>query len=152
MGTLLITMVLIISGSAVAPWVITWYSSGNCTNLSYITGADDGNHASLGVDGPPPELGWVLLDLGSGNEMPANQLFTVYASSASEENYNVYVVETTDLQYKLYVGNGDDTVDEDFTTPLSPPTGSYRYIYLEATSGVQTIDYAFGPDIDAVGY
>jgi len=157
-GTLLIAAVLIISGSAAA-WVYAISQTNvNCTDPDEARFAPNSDYASLGKHLPPadPVLGWILLDLGSINVMPANQDFTVFAQSSVEENYTVYVSETTDLQYKLYVGSGWDTEDLIFTTPLNPQATWYRYIYLEGLSGVTAGagggDYAYGPDIDAVGW
>ncbi|UCE36801.1 MAG: hypothetical protein JSW00_14985 [Thermoplasmata archaeon] len=156
LGTLLIAMVIIISGSAVATWVyVTWIDEDNTSNTDNINGAPDDNYASLGEDGPPPVLGWVLLDLGSGNEMPFSQEFTVFADSSMEENYSVWVGETTEKATMSYVGDGSDLDDEIFTTPSQPFNGSWRYIYIEATSGLTAFeggDYVYGPDIDAVGW
>ena len=152
-GTLLIATVLIISGSAVATWVyaISQTSSG-CSSPGNALGAPDGNYATLGQDGPPPVLGFIALDLGSLYAMPADQDFTVFADSPIEETYTAYVGITSDPQYSLYVGGGNDTRDFIFTTPASPPSAWYRYIFLNGTSGVQAGDYYYGPEIDAVGW
>jgi len=157
-GILLITVVLIISGSAVAAWHwIDHYEplyTVNCTSPWDAENAPDNDYASLGDDGPPPVLGWILLDLDLGNEMGPSQNFTVFAQSSVEENYTVYVSETTDLQYKLYIGSGWDTENLTFQTPSSPPTAKWRYILLVGVTGYAggIGDYAYGPDIDAVGW
>jgi hypothetical protein len=154
-GTLLIAAVLLISGSAVATWVYAIdNTSSNCMNPDYAENDPDGYDASLGEHVPPaePVLGWILLDLGSVNAMPANQDFTVFADSSSNETYTVWVSETSDVEYKQYVGSGWDTEDLIFTTPSGSGT-SWRYILICGTSGQPTPqDPLYGPDIDAVGW
>jgi len=154
-GTLMIAAVLIISGSTVAAWVWADHHEAAytyCSNPTQAVGAPDGSYASLGFDGPPPVLGFIALDLGSLYAMPADQDFTVFADSPIEETYTAYVGITSDPQYSLYVGGGNDTRDFIFTTPASPPSAWYRYIFLNGTSGVQAGDYYYGPEIDAVGW
>jgi hypothetical protein len=156
LGTLLIAVVIIISGSAVATWVyVTVYSSNSCTDITDIEAAEDNVYASLGQDGPPPVLGWVLLDLGSVNEMPSSQDFTVFADTSVEENYSVWVGITNVIATMSYVGQGSDLDDEIFQTPSQPAHGGWQYIYILGTSGIAGAvggDYAYGPDIDAVGW
>ena len=158
-GTLLITVMILISGSAVAAWVWANHYEAPytyCSNPGQAVGAPDGSYASLGFDGPPPELGWILLDLTSSNAMGSSQDFRVVAATPVNESYAVWVCETTDLQFKLYVGSGWDTENLTFTTPSNPPAASWRYIYIMGTSGVTAGagggDYEYGPDIDAVGW
>jgi hypothetical protein len=153
-GTLLIAALVVISGSAVAPFVQVVTDFDYCTDEDEILGADDDVYASIGEGHPVFELGWVLLDLGSGNAMPYSQVFTVYGGypGGSEETYNVYVSETDDIEAVEYVGQGDDTSDEDFTTPSTPINAQWRYIFIEGVIGAFDTDPAYGPDLDAVGY
>ena len=155
LGTVLIAAVILISGSAVAPWVTTVISSSYCTNINKITGASDDDHATLGETGIPPLLdqkGTARLDLGSGNGMPADQDFTVFADFGGEtEYYDVFVGE--DLDNLTLVGEDqDDQRDHDFTTPLFG--SSWRYIILVGKSGDvdEMYDPDYGPEIDAVGW
>ncbi|UCE38641.1 MAG: hypothetical protein JSW00_05270 [Thermoplasmata archaeon] len=157
LGTLLIAMVITISGSAVATWVYAhWIDEDNTTNIGYIDVLDT-NYASLGEHIPPadPVLGWVLLELNLGDEMPFSQDFTVFANTPVEEEYSVWVGETTEKATMSYVGDGSDSGNEVFTTPSSPFNAKWRYIYIEATSGITSFedgDYDYGPDINAVGW
>ena len=152
LGTLLIAAVLIISGSAAATWVwVTLHSSNNCTSPGNIAGVPDGNEASLGNYGPPAVLGWIITELGSGNEMPNNQDFTVFAASSLNESYDIYVGETSNPAATQYVGTGWDTEDLTFQTP-STGKDAWRFIYLEGKTGTLTGDPAPGPEIDAVGW
>lgn len=155
LGILLIVTILI-SGSAMAAWVwVTWIDEEDTSNTDNIDGAPDTYVISLGQDGTPPVLGWVLVDLGSGNEMPPSQDFRVVAQSSVEEDYDVFIGITSDVPYMQYVGSGIDTRNETFTTPASPPTGMWRYILLQGQSGVTGAlggDHEYGPDIDAVGW
>lgn len=155
LGTILITVVILISGSAVAPWhhAVGIYHYENVSDRFNILGAPNGTYASLGFDGPPPELGVIVLDLGSGNEMGPSQDFTVFADTAVEEDYSAAVAESPEDD-GVWVGDGEDTQDFNFTTP-STPGMEWRYIILIGTSGVTAFsggDYYYGPDIDAVGW
>ena len=152
LGTLLIAVTILISGSAVAPWV-TWIYEENTSDTDYINGAPNGYYASLGKNGPPAVLGLVVLDLGAANAMGPNQQFTVFADSSVSENYTVAVSETAEDD-GVEVGSGEDTQNHTFYTP-STPRKSWRYIILTGTSGVTAYaggDYYYGPDIDAVGW
>ncbi len=149
---ILLTVTILISGSAVA-WVYAyWIDEDNTTDIDYIDDLD-GNHASLGEHNPPapPVLGWVLLDLGSGNEMPNSQDFTVFADSIGNETYDVSVGETPNPAATEYVGTGYDTQRLTFQTP-STGDDAWRYILIEGKTGGLSLDPAYGPDIDAVGW
>jgi len=149
-GTLLIAAVIILSGSATAAThFVKYISESYCTNIGYIDGPPDNLSASLGQDGTPPRYGTVRLDLGSGNEMGASQVFTVfYANNTESEQYQVFVGEDLDEFY--LVGSGNDQADRNFTTPNWG--SSWRYIILVGISGSSTGDPAYGPEIDAVGW
>jgi hypothetical protein len=154
-GTILIAAVFIISGSAVAPYVHN-IDDENTTSIGNIDGAPDDVYASIGEYTPPAtyELGWVWLELNLSDEMGPSQDFTVYAGyvDGSEESYDVYVGETRDVEGLAYVGRGNDTSDEIFTTPSQPFNAEWRYIFIEAVTGALTSDPAYGPDLDAVGW
>ncbi len=157
LGTLLAMMILI-SGSAVAPWAVAITDYDTVTNRVEALGADNGDCASLGEFIPPaaPELGWMILDLGFGNEMLDSQVFTVYHRSSEPENYSVSI-STGQFQDDWVAVNNpftgdDDLADNDFTTP-STPGKEWRYIKLVGLTGsISPSDPIFGPEIDAVGY
>lgn len=151
LGILLIITVLI-SGSSVATWrYVIWIDEDNTTNRDNIDGAEDGNFATLGVNTPTETLGWILLDLDRGYEMPPNQDFTVFADSSESEQYSVYVSPSS--TGGTYVGSNYDTADHDFTTPSSGSGPTYRYIKLVGLTGyIIGGDPIYGPEIDAVGW
>ena len=152
LGTLL-TVIILISGSAVATMVFAYWIDRDNTTRWWLIDDLDGEYASLGRDGPPPVLGWILLDLGTTNAMPNSQDFTVFAETSGNETYDVSVCPGTDPEDTHYVGSGWDTENLTFQTPSSG--GPWRYIFLEGTSGLTAFaggDYAYGPDIDAVGW
>ena len=153
---ILLTVVILISGSAVAPWhFVAWVQEDHTTNPDYIDGAPNGDDASLGEYIPPadPVLGWILLDLGSGNEMGPGQDFTVFADNPVNETYDVGVSPDTSPAHTQYVGSGWDTENLTFQTPGEPFNGEWRYIFIQGTSGDLTfMDPIYGPEIDAVGW
>jgi hypothetical protein len=154
LGTILIATVILISGSAVATWYYANYviDYDKCRNPYYAVDAPDGYYATLGVETPYQRLGWILLDLGSGNEMGPDQNFTVFASSYEQELYKVSISEEPDYETTIYIGQGRDDMDQYFFTPLTPDK-SWRYILLEGFSGSYTpLDPYYGPEIDAVGW
>lgn len=154
LGTILITAVILISGSAVATWAYAQsiVSYGNVTNPNNILYAPDDYYASLAVyNAPILTIGWIFIDLGSENAMPNSQDFTVFADTIIEEIYDVSVSEISDLRYVTYVGRGSDNNDETFTTP-SIGGGAWRYILIEGYIGATAQDPEPGPDIDAVGW
>lgn len=156
LGTILIATVILISGSAVA-----WYFAkgiileDNTTNIGKILGPDDDDHATLGLN--PSSLGFVVLDLGAGFEIPHNTAFTVFATPGAfydnylSEEYLVAVGEDSD-SFEL-VGGDDDQGDHVFTTP-NKPGNLYRYILITGTSGEEGVqgDWNYGPEVDAVGW
>jgi hypothetical protein len=156
LGTLLITVVVIISGSVVAA---TWHYAQevefeeHCTNSTYILYDPDNDSASIGEY--PNVLGRILVDLGEDNWMGNNQNFTVFGGSSPEcakEEYDVWVSEDNEtIDYEDYCGRGDDRENEEFWTP-SEIGKQWRYIYIHAVSGHPSGGDAFGPDIDAVGW
>jgi hypothetical protein len=159
LGTVLIATMIFISGSAVAG---TWHyidhveSSNYCTNPNYAVGYDDRFYASIGINGSPPTLpvlGAICLDLGSGNEMPPSQNFTVFASSTISEIYDVWVTDDpADVENHVWVGENSDTANHYYTTP-STPDMSWRWVYIQGLTGDDiNRDPAYGPEIDAVGW
>jgi len=160
-GTLIIAAVLIISGSAAAPYADHYepaYTT-NCTNPNDAVGSPNNDDATIGQNGPPPALGVLMLDLDEGNEMGANQLFTVYGWSVFgvniNETYNI-TIYTDDFGDSYGPYNGWDSADLDFYTPSNPPTAEWRYIEITGTygevQGGNEYDTTYGPEIDAVGY
>jgi hypothetical protein len=152
LGTILIAAVIIISGSAVATWVYAhWIDEDDTPDINFID-ALDGDQAALGQTGPPLVLGWVILDLGSGNEMGRNQDFMVFANSPVLEFYRVYISVGSTEWVPEDGWFGNDSEDHDFTTP-GTSGGSWRYIKLVGISGIcDPGDPEYGPDIDAVGW
>jgi len=160
-GILLIAAVLIISGSAVAPWAVDWVEAYTSNVTDPDNALDDAGlygDATIGQNSPPL-LGVLMLDLGSGNEMGANQLFTVYGWSGLGvniyETYNV-TIYTDGLNDSYGPYNGWDSADLDFYTPLTPQAAEWRYIEITGTygevQGGNQYDTIYGPEIDAVGY
>jgi hypothetical protein len=148
-GTLLTVMILF-CGSAVAAWVwVEVYDEDYTTDIYEIEDAPDNVYATIGQN--PSTLGWVILDLGISNAMGASQDFVVVAQSSVSEDYDVFVGETSDVEYMEYVGSGNDTQNNTFTTPSTVERG-YQYILIDGQSGVIAGDYYYGPDIDAVGW
>ena len=153
LGTILIAMVLLISGSAVAQWkYVEWIDYRDVTNRDGINGPENNDPVSLGNVGPPVECGWILCDLGSGNEMSNSQHFTVFAActvNVHNESYNVSVGESLDDM--INVGTGYDTMSMVFQTP-STGGDAWRYINLTAYFSDTRADPAPGAELDAVGW
>ena len=148
---ILLTVTILISGSAVATYVYAIaQTNDDCTNPNNALGPPNGTYATIGRD--PDILGWILLDLGSVNAMPSSQDFVVFAETLVAEDYDVWVGENTTIEYLHWVGRGTDDRNEIFTTPSEPDAGSWRYILIIGASGVKPGDYDYGPDIDAVGW
>jgi hypothetical protein len=155
LGTFFIASILI-SGQVIA--VEDYYIEQvddyeDCINTNEARYEEDYRYASLG-DGDPPVLGWIKLDFGSGTSMGPSQDFTVYGFlTGTTEEYNVTVISQSIFgPVSEYVGSGEDTSNEIFTTP-STPNISWRYVLIEATSGSTSGgDSYYGPEIDAVGY
>lgn len=153
-GTLLIAMIIIISGSAVATWVYATsiHSYSNCTNRTDILGSEDDFHATIGRN--PSSYGWIIVALDAGHGMDAKTNFTVFAygsgfSNDKVEDYDVSVsMSPTNFQY---VGSDDDQEPHNFTTPNYG--SDWRYIYIVGTSGdIGLGDPYYGPEITAVGW
>ncbi len=143
---------ILISGSTVAPWAQSIYYpwSYDYTNESDALGAPDGDHATVGVNGPPQKLGRLALNLGSGNTMGPNTDFWINASSTINETYEVGLVDSSQNWYTPG-WTGWDTEDCKFTTP--PTGGNWQYIIITGKTGVVTdSDPIYGPEVDAAGF
>jgi len=157
---MLLTVVILISGSAAAPYAVDWvraYTT-NCTHESWALGIPDTDNATIGKNSPPL-LGVLMLDLGSGNEMGADQLFTVYGWAGGGTNiyetYNITIyTDGFNDSYGPY--NGWDSTSLNFYTPSSPQAAEWRYIGITGTygevQGGNQYDTIYGPEINAVGY
>jgi hypothetical protein len=154
LGTMIITSIILISGSVVAPWVYgeSVYNSEYASNESNILGAPGGGDATLGENLPSQRTGAIVVELNSSDAMPPDQQFTVFAGGTLvNETYSVSVSEDGETDV-IYRGDGDDQSDYVFTTP-STPGKSWRYIHLAGTSGSRVgLDDIYGPEIDAVGW
>ena len=153
---ILLTVTILISGSAVATWVYgrSIHSYSQCTNIDDILGPEDDDHATIGVGVPSEDTGWVIVDLDAGHGVDANTEFTVFAWGSGtpnnkSENYNVSIGMTTSAL--VYVGSDDDQENHTFTTPNYG--SDWRYILIEGTSGETGLgDPIYGPEITAVGW
>jgi hypothetical protein len=156
LGTLLIATVIIISGSAVAGWYYAFYvdSYQDCKNRFDALYEPDGSHATIGINEPNLTLGWIILDLGEQTGMLGGQEFTVYASSSVKETYKIRLISTHKVTYSSWWTGCDDTKNEDFTAPETPPQGIWRYyeIHSEEGNNSDENDPIYGSEIDAVGY
>ncbi len=160
----MITAVFIISGPAVAPWVVAYIPARttNCTNPTWAEGSPDFEDATVGVNVPFATLGILSLDLGanSANWMGDNQLFTVIGWSGSvggniNETYDIRIY--TDSFADTYgPWNGWDSESLDFTTPTLGLGNIWRYYEITGTSGQlnESVDedMYYGPEIEAVGW
>ncbi|UCE73424.1 MAG: hypothetical protein JSV56_10390 [Methanomassiliicoccales archaeon] len=151
LGTLL-TVTILLSGSAVATWVYAQDAWGtDCTNELNARFAPDGNHATAGKNNPPT-LGTLYLKLANDDKMPPDTEFTVFAGgSAVNETYRVEVM-TDDLTINTTVGEGWDTENLTFKTP--PDQGhEWQYIIIHGLTGLTNLwDTIYGPEIDAGGW
>ncbi len=153
LGTLLIAAVFIISGSAVAGWYYAYHvdSYQDCTDRFDALYEPDGSHATIGTGPPNETLGWIILDLGEQTGMLGGQEFTVYANSPVKETYKIRLISTNKLTYSSWWTGCDDTKNEDFTAPGTPPQGIWRYFEIHSEEGSSGGD-PYGSEIDAVGY
>jgi hypothetical protein len=153
LGTLIITSIILISGSVVATFVYgeSVYASDQASNVDNILGAPNPYDATLGENSPSEVNGAIVVELNSSDAMPADQQFTVYAGGTFlNESYNVSVSENGEDDV-IYIGDGDDQSDYVFTTPSWG--SSWRYIHLTGATGSRhALDDIYGPEIDAVGW
>ena len=153
-GIILITAVLIISGSAVATWVYATSldSYSNCVDPRRILGPEDDAHATIGYN--PSSYGWIKVSLDAGHGMDANAEFTVFAwgsaTTNDKEEYYTVSVGMSSSSYAL-VGSGDDQENHTFTTPNYG--SDWRYIFIQGiSSDIGEGDPNYGPEITAVGW
>lgn len=153
-GTLLITVTILISSSAVAYWlyIMRVDSSENCTNPNDARYSPDGDHATIGNN--EPTLGWIILDLGLGIGMNGSQEFTVFASSTVKETYKIRLLSDPWKVASSWWTGCDDTTDEDFTAPATPPGQIWRYFEIHSEEGDNSdeSDPIYGSEIDAIGF
>ncbi|UCG68824.1 MAG: hypothetical protein JSV09_13660 [Thermoplasmata archaeon] len=155
-GTLL-TVTILLSGSAVATWVyaISYYLEEDCTNPDDALYQENDEWATLGENDPEAKLGRLYLDLGSTNAMPPSTNFTVFGAAALDGNINEtysVTVMSHDMSENSSVWTGWDTEDCVFTTP-SKLGIQWRYIKLHGMTGLTNMDDPiYGPEIDAVGW
>jgi hypothetical protein len=154
LGTILIAAVILISGSAVAAtWhygvsIVEYY---HCTSPDDVIDQPDDEYCSLGTSAQ--DLGWILINLSYGHGMGPEQQFWVFADSTYVEEYLVFVCAEPNYQTTYPVGEGSDTADEDFFTPVTHcPVDGWIYILLIGKTGDARPDPVYGPDIDAVGW
>ena len=154
-GIILITVVLLINGPAVAQprwhFAVAVEDYERCVDPENALGQDDNDYASLGST-PFEYYGWIILDLGEDNEMGALQLFWVFADSSVTEDYDVYVGATSNINDFVYLSWGKDNEDYNFTTPSYIAGDGWRYVYIEATHAYLPGDPYYGPEVDAVGF
>jgi hypothetical protein len=150
---ILITITILLSGSVIAG---TWHygvyveDSHNCYATNNILGAPDGSNCTLGTS--ELELGWIIINLSYGHEMGSEQWFIVFASSACQETYDVFISEQPDFATSHKCGNGTDDIDCTFWTPRDQTEG-WLYIKIVGTYGdPEGADPHYGPEIDAVGW
>jgi hypothetical protein len=156
-GTMLIATILI-SGSAVAALYYIMYVdySVDCTNINEILGGEDNTYATIGVNsGGTGTFGCAVLNLSDANPMPPSTSFTVYGWTGVgnlEEEYSINVSQYPNDAIGVYLGNGDDSSNEVFTTP-SLQGSAWQFIIIRGLSGEKDlIDSIWGPEIDAVGW
>lgn len=154
LGIFLITILIIISGSSVAVWKYIDHVDGyyQCTNPTWAVGSPDGQDATIGVSTPREKLGWIVLDLGEGNEMGPSQNFTVFHSTAENETYTLTIWTVNNDTWHVYPLDYWDTENLVFQTP--PTSGkSWRYVQFDALDGsTGPQDWIYGPEVDAVGW
>ncbi|UCE39242.1 MAG: hypothetical protein JSW00_08505 [Thermoplasmata archaeon] len=146
---ILLAVTILMSGSAVAPWIIDASLSIDCENVNDAVGAPDNSFATAGTN--PSTLGTLVLDFGVTNAMPPSTTFTVYGGSTENESYGVEIKSignTTDA----VLGIGWDGADYHFTTPSTPGIYWQWVLITGATGQTSFEDPIYGPEIDAVGY
>jgi hypothetical protein len=149
-GTLLIATILI-SGSAVATlcWIWDVHSYSNCSNPDNAKGSQDGSYATIGYEG---DNGWIILDWSDTTAPGPSENFTVYGGGGITENYDVSVINLL-MTSTRPVGSGDDSGNNVFTTPATPPGEVWRYVLIEGECGdTSQEDPLTGPEIDAVSW
>jgi hypothetical protein len=143
---------ILISGSSVATlcWVWDVHSYNNCSNPDNAEGSQDGSYATIGYEG---DDGWIILDWSDTTAPGPSENFTVYGGGGITEDYVVKVINLY-MTNTQTVGTGDDSGNNVFTTPATPPGEGWRYVRIEgdATGGTSREDPLTGPEIDAVSW
>ncbi len=152
---ILLTTVILLSGSAVATWLYVGsvVSSKDCTNPDEAIGEEDGDHATIGINSPPT-FGWINLSLAALTGMPGYTAFTVFASSTVRENYSLQQVSLLFQKSTIWYGN-DDTQDQYFISEglRQPDIDLWRYFIIESEEGsTNETDPIYGSEIDAIGF
>lgn len=149
---ILVTITILLSGTAIAGFAAQIVAYSNCTNRYEILDEPDDVHATIGVN--PSTTGWIIVDLGSDNLLRNNQAFTVYADSVEVEDYSVYlwIYEDYPSGSPTFIDYGQDDADEVFYAPSTPDT-AWRLVEIRGESGNINIyeDPIYGPEIDAIG-
>jgi hypothetical protein len=154
-GTILISAVILISGSAVATWIYasSVYSDEDCENSEEALGAPDEECATVGTNDPDPTIGDLWLDFGFAGISNDVDIY-VYGDAVSNppEYYTVYIYNN-DLSYSSLLGSGQSDQTTNYFDTGSPNTGFWEFIRIIGTSGsTSPSDPIYGPEIDAVGY
>ncbi|UCE36799.1 MAG: hypothetical protein JSW00_14975 [Thermoplasmata archaeon] len=146
---IVLAVTIFMSGSSVAPWIVSTTGSMYCTNANEAIGAPDGVHATAGQNNPK-RLGMLRLAFDEGDGIPPSTTFTVYASSTINESYGIQI-ESANLT-EAVLGNGWDTENLTFETP-SDPGEVWQYVYITGATGQTGFgDSIYGPEVDAVGW
>lgn len=152
----LLTVTVLLSGSSLAyqwHYVDSVFRAEDCTNEGDAVGAPNGDHATIGQSGEVAKLGIIILNMSIDNAIPPDTTFTVFASSAIEETYNLSIIDE-DWVYRIdYPSPKGDTTNQDFYVPGSP-TVHWCYIEIRGLTGDDSdpSDPIYGPEIDAVGW
>jgi hypothetical protein len=154
LGFLIIATILI-SGSAVATWrYATSQNNIECTNPDEALDDPDEVYATIGNNGPLPELGVINLSMGE-HPIKWDTEFTIIGAPDFRGNINeTYGVEvmTANFTVQTVIGNGYDAANCVFTTP-SEPEWYWQYVVITGSSGeTDSEDSIYGPEIDAVGW
>jgi hypothetical protein len=125
-----------------------------CTNSDEALGAEDGTHATLGVNNPTQRIGSFVLEF-SGN-IPGNSYLWIHANSTLQEYYGWRLLGTLGTESD-WTWNCSDTTTTRFTTPGEPsPVEDWEAI--EIATQEQTMptpdanDPIYGSEIDAVEF
>ena len=145
---ILLILVMLNSGSGVAPtryYAVDVADFDECINPFYAIGPPNGSKASL----KDSTNGWIILDFGEGNEMGANEDFTIHSNSANAEYYKVYIYTGNWDYYEIPFSPWDDTTARTFSTP---GYGTWRYVEIICTYSTGDDDPLPGAEVDAVSY
>jgi hypothetical protein len=99
-------------------WADTVEYEWNCTNSGDILGTNDGDHASLGVNGPPRQIGGIIISFEIAAIHPDSTIW-IYASSALKEEYRWKLLGNLGSESSWTI-NCDDTTNSYFDVPDDP--------------------------------